>query len=262
MRLAFSMLLLTACAQPVATVQRVDRPLPLRLDVQPVWPSSGAPLQPLDVLVPHDWTPHVIAIDPGHGYPGNPGATRYDGVSEHEVTLRIGQALAQQLRSTGHHEVVLLRTGAFGPTYPQRVAEIVASGAELVISVHGDIRLEGSPSEQRGYSILYSDEHADRAADAERWARAVADRMSTAGFSAFNGTYLGQYQRSGGGVYVDRHRPGRRIYMLRRPKVPTILVETHHLLDPDEVARWDEERTVSVFAHAVHGAIIDYFVTR
>jgi N-acetylmuramoyl-L-alanine amidase len=56
---------------------------------------------------------------------------------------------------------------------------------------------------------------------------------------------------------VSRHEPGRRIHVLRRPRVPSVIIETHHALDFEEAARWKEERTLEVFAAAVAQGLVD-----
>ena len=84
--------------------------------------------------------------------------------------------------------------------------------------------------------------------------------MEEAGFLAYDGgEYTGLYapdavQR---GVFVDRHEPDKRIFVLRRPTMPAILVETHHALDPREVTRWEEPATLDAFATALAAALLD-----
>ena len=41
--------------------------------------------------------------------------------------------------------------------------------------------------------------------------------------------------------------------------VPTVIIETHHALDYEEVERWREMRTRNVFANAVTKGLLDYF---
>lgn len=63
------------------------------------------------------------------------------------------------------------------------------------------------------------------------------------------------------GVFVERHKPNKRIMMLRRPGVPSVIIETHHAWDTREAARWEEPRTRQVFATAVHAALVDVWGT-
>jgi N-acetylmuramoyl-L-alanine amidase len=47
------------------------------------------------------------------------------------------------------------------------------------------------------------------------------------------------------------------VYFLKASSVPTIIIETHHALDPVEVARWDELKTADAFALAVAQGLLD-----
>jgi len=39
--------------------------------------------------------------------------------------------------------------------------------------------------------------------------------------------------------------------------MPSIIIETHHAFDPEEVARWTEARTLDVFAATVASALVE-----
>jgi len=59
-------------------------------------------------------------------------------------------------------------------------------------------------------------------------------------------------------VFVDRRTPlRRRVFLLRAPRMPSIIIETHHALDYRESARWAEPRTHDAFAAAVAAALVD-----
>jgi N-acetylmuramoyl-L-alanine amidase len=45
--------------------------------------------------------------------------------------------------------------------------------------------------------------------------------------------------------------------MLRRPRVPSVIIETHHALDFEEAERWKEPRTLEAFAAAVAQGLVD-----
>lgn len=62
-------------------------------------------------------------------------------------------------------------------------------------------------------------------------------------------------------MFVDRHVPGQRIFLLRRPRMASVIIETHHGLHPAEHQRWQETRTLEAFAKAVAAALLDYFET-
>jgi N-acetylmuramoyl-L-alanine amidase len=68
--------------------------------------------------------------------------------------------------------------------------------------------------------------------------------MTDAGFLPWIGDdYGGQYEADETpGVWRDR----RRLFVLDRPKVPSIIVETHNARDGREPERWQEPRTHEV----------------
>jgi len=78
--------------------------------------------------------------------------------------------------------------------------------------------------------------------------------MAGAGFLPYGGAdYAGLYDLDPvPGVFLDR----RVLYMLRRPTMPSVILETHHGLDAEERARWEEERTREAFADAVAAALL------
>jgi N-acetylmuramoyl-L-alanine amidase len=62
--------------------------------------------------------------------------------------------------------------------------------------------------------------------------------------------------------WIDKRPLKKRVYFLRASRTPTVIIETHHALDPDEVARWDEPRTREVFSAAVAASILDFMWKR
>ncbi|MET0402683.1 MAG: N-acetylmuramoyl-L-alanine amidase, partial [Cystobacter sp.] len=64
------------------------------------------------------------------------------------------------------------------------------------------------------------------------------------------------------GAFVSRHQPGQRIFVLREPTMPSIIIETHHAWDFEEAARWREERTLEAFAAAVAQGLVDALGTK
>jgi N-acetylmuramoyl-L-alanine amidase len=84
--------------------------------------------------------------------------------------------------------------------------------------------------------------------------------MEEAGFMPYRGAaYSGLYEPDAAqpGVFVDRHPPDQRIFVLRRPSMPSVLIETHHALDAREAARWTEPATLDAFAAAATAALAD-----
>lgn len=108
-----------------------------------------------------------------------------------------------------------------------------------------------------GFAVLWSDE-GPLAEERHDLARRVAAAMIAQGFLAYDGVdYGGLYaiDPDAPGVFVDRHRPERRIRLLRRPAMPSILIETHHAWHPDEAAAWQQAATRDRLVAALAAAL-------
>jgi N-acetylmuramoyl-L-alanine amidase len=232
-----------------------------------VWPSRAVALDAAWPSFPDSFTRRRIALDPGHGAPGNKGNTSCFCVDEEAFTLSTAERLCERLESTGHFEVRLTRDGDRRVPYPERVEDAADWGAEVFISLHSDVRDVVAPREEGcptslvapGFSVLYADEGEPAlvAARAEL-ARALGHSLARANFLPYGGdAYLFDYESDDAtaGVFVDRHAPEQRIFVLHRPRIPSILVETHHALDPREAARWAEDETIDAFAAALAAAL-------
>ena len=229
-------------------------------------------MHPLEVAPPPGVAPPVLMIDAGHGAPGNPGNTSIRCEDEQDEMLRLQDELALALEARGAAQVLLGRRGDDRPRYPERAHRAELAGALALIQLHSDARGTGTVVETRppdvcvsnpdapGFAVLWSDEGTDdRVAARLALARALARRMAEAGFLPYGGEdYEGLYAADAvPGVFVDRHTPRQRIWVLRRPRVPSVIIETHHARDAQEVARWKEPETLEAFGSAVAAAVAD-----
>ena len=235
-----------------------------------VWPASGDAL----TVLPHPngvpRRPVRLYLDAGHGEPGNSGNQSAFCESEQDVMVALADDLAVRLGASAGLEVRRSRSGAARPTYGERITEAEAWPADLILSLHSDARAGTSgttsasgcwqTSEAAGFSVLWgADESVPGiAATRQAFGRRIAETLARAGFLPYPGhDYAGLYGEDSAtpGLFVDGHAPKKRIRMLRRPKVPSVILETHNALDPDEPLRWREERTKSAFAAAIEVAI-------
>jgi len=237
-----------------------------------VWPNPSATLKAPDVAVPDGFGTFRVFVDPGHGAKGNTGNLSCRCEDEQDFTLALGEELGDFLRETGHFEVMLSRRGTTLVPYPQRVDRANAWGAHVFISLHSDVRghsEEWSPESGQkcpssedapGFSVLWSDE-GSLAEGRRGLARAAATAMLGAGFLAYDGAeYRDMYDgdATSPGVFVDRHATGKRIFVLRKPKMPSIIVETHNAWDPREAQRWAGRETRQVFHATVYAALVAF----
>jgi N-acetylmuramoyl-L-alanine amidase len=229
-------------------------------------PGPGAAVE----VLPFDGTTGRslrVLLDAGHGAEGNHGNTSTYGVAEEEFTLDLALDVAAQLEATGAFEVQVSRGAGERVAYAARIEAARAMAADAFVSLHSDVRgtvrswspvpgLEARAAlDAPGFSVLFADEGDVRLAERRRGlAAAVATAMHEAGFFPYGGAeYQGLYAPDAvvPGAFVDRHEPGKRIFVLRRAPMPSIIVETHNALDPREAARWDEEHARRAFAMAL-----------
>jgi N-acetylmuramoyl-L-alanine amidase len=243
---------------------------------------AGAPHPPAPVFAelraeapafPPDFGVRRVVIDPGHGAAGNAGNVSCFCVEEQVFTLAAAEALRDRLEATGRFEVLLSREGDRLVEYRERLEEAAAWGADAFVSLHSDIRGKAdtwSPTPgltcpvslvAPGFSILHADDGDAALVDARRaLGRALARRMQAAGFLPYDGaSYAGLYAADPGapGVFLDRHAPPRRIFVLQKAAMPSVLIETHHALDPREAERWRDPATLDAFGAAVAAALVD-----
>jgi N-acetylmuramoyl-L-alanine amidase len=238
----------------------------------PSWPAAGAPLTTQPLTLPKGYRKKRIYLDPGHGFRGNTGNSSVTCESEADFTLRVAEELARRLEATGRFQVRLSRKAGQDVSYPARVAEAERWGADAFVSLHSDARGEATwwePAPGRsclrqdatpGYSVLWADDTAEPLKTRRvTLARALSRRMAEAGFLPYDGVdYVGLYDGDAQpGVFVSRHAPGRRIHVLRRPRIPSVIIETHHALDYEEAERWKEARTLEAFSAAVAQGLVD-----
>ncbi|MDP2305718.1 MAG: N-acetylmuramoyl-L-alanine amidase [Pseudomonadota bacterium] len=245
-------------APPVAVVAAAVAP-----PAPPVWPAPGAPLR----VLPGARVEGTLLLDAGHGAAGNTGNTNWRCESEGDVMRRMADRVATALAPV----VTVRRTrpDATLVPYPDRLR--ASRSVAFLVSLHSDSRagtdLHVDPatgcyvnSGAAGFAVLWSDEGAAELVAARgAFARAVARRMAEAGFPPYPGLdYGGLYEGDEvPGVFVDRHEAKQRIMLLRRPIVPSVIIETHQAWDPEESARWEEPATWAAFAGAIGAAMGD-----
>ncbi len=245
----------------------------------PSWPLKGAQLKIVELRAPGDGgvrhKPRIY-IDAGHGTgQGNVGNTSSICEKEEEFTARAAEKLYAGLAATGRFELKLSRKPGEASSYQARVKEAEAWHADAMIGLHSDCRgllawcaadggrscpCTGASHDAAGFSVLFSDEDPELAPARRELARALSRRMAEAGFLPYDGfDYVPNLYGSDevAGAFVDRHAPGQRIFMLRRPRLATVIVETHHASDLEERERWEEPRTYESFTAAVAAAVLD-----
>lgn len=255
--------------------EKVERML---VDAQPSdpseWPGPAARLQEPVVAFPEGFGVFRVVVDPGHGAEGNTGNLSSFCQDEQDFTMALGEELAKHLRGTGHFDAELSRQGEALVPYPDRVSSSEQWEAHVFLSLHSDVRgqmqvwdpdggqqcprSEAAP----GFSVLWSDD-GEQGTRRRTLARTLATNMARAGFLAYPGEEYELYEGDEvvPGVFVDRHPPGKRIYVLHKPKMPSVIVETHNAWDPREARRWKEAEARRVFFQVVTASLVAFLST-
>ncbi|MEP7123013.1 MAG: N-acetylmuramoyl-L-alanine amidase [Byssovorax sp.] len=237
------------------------------------WPSAATRLAVPAIVFPANFGLHRVYVDAGHGAAGNSGNTSCFCIAEEDFTLFAARELAARLEATGHFLVQVSRDGAAPVEYRDRVDEAARWGAEAFISLHSDVRSHADRWSPRpgtscpvsysapGFSVIYSDDGPSSLVLArQRLARAAATRLVATGLLPYDGAgYAPLYDSDPGeaGVFLDRHPLEQRIFVLHRPTMAAILIETHHALDPREAERWEDDATLDAFSAALGSALVE-----
>jgi N-acetylmuramoyl-L-alanine amidase len=225
----------------------------------------------------------VIALDPGHGGE-DPGAIGPGGTREKDVVLRIAQRLRNRLNSmrVGDTQVraFLTRDSDFFVPLDMRVAKARRVGARLFISIHADAFLEPSV---RGAGVFALSEHGASSAAANWLANNenFSDRIggvyaSNARGSLLQSTLLdmsttmqirdslrlgndllsqiGSFQRLHKGTV---ERAG--FAVLKSPDIPSVLVETAFISNPEEEWQLRNADYQEAMASAIRRGVERYF---
>lgn len=233
--------------------------------------KSGANAAPVLRLI-------TIAIDPGHGGE-DPGAVGKRGTLEKNVTLAIARRLAALIAAESNMRVMLTRDADYFVPLAARVAKARRVQADLFVSIHADawIRPDARGSSvfalsERGATSTAAAWMARRENDADlvggvnignqesQLARVLLDLSTTAQINdslQVGGTVLRELER------VNRlHKPRVEqagFAVLKAPDIPSILIETAFISNPDEELRLKDEDYQHSMALAVFNGIKRHF---
>ena len=220
----------------------------------------------------------VIALDPGHGGE-DPGAIGQRGTREKNVTLAIARRLRSLIDAKPGMRAFLTRDDDYFVPLTTRVQKARRVRADLFISIHADAFTTPTA---RGSSVFALSEHGATSA-AARWlaqreneadliggvnldnkdrilARTLLDLSQTAqindslrvgrsvldGISAINTLHKGSVEQAGFAV-------------LKAPDIPSILVETAFISNPEEELKLSSDHYQQKFAESIFSGVTRYF---
>jgi N-acetylmuramoyl-L-alanine amidase len=220
----------------------------------------------------------LVAIDPGHGGE-DPGAIGPRGTYEKHVALAISKKLARLLDADRNVRTVLTREDDYFVPLAQRVAKARRVQADLFVSVHADAFRE---ARARGSSVFALSETGATSA-AARWlaqkendadriggvnvdrrdpllARTLLDLSQTAQIN--DSLKVGRHVLSEIAEHNALHKPAVEqagFAVLKAPDIPSILVETAFISNPDEELKLRSDRHQQRFAESIGEGIRRYF---
>lgn len=229
------------------------------------------------------WKPEVsrlitIAIDAGHGGE-DPGAHGRNGSREKDVTLAIARRLKAQVDAEPNMRGVLIRDGDFFIPLHGRVIKARNVKADLFVSIHADAFVK---PDARGSSVFALSERGATSA-AARWLAKKENEADLIGGVNIDvkDVYLKQtlLDLSQTATINDSLKLGKAVLgelgginrlhkgsveqasfaVLKSPDIPSILVETAFISNPEEEQRLTDDNYQDKMASAILGGIKRYF---
>ncbi|MDX5409737.1 MAG: N-acetylmuramoyl-L-alanine amidase [Thauera sp.] len=221
---------------------------------------------------------YTVVLDAGHGGE-DPGAIGRGGSHEKNVTLSIARRLKRKIDAEPGMRAVLTRDGDYFVPLHQRVARARRVRADLFVSIHADafVRPEANGSSvyvlsERGASSSAARWLAQKENDADlvggvnlarqdgHIARTLLDLSQTA---TINDSFkLGRAMLGELGTVNRLHKPEVEqagFAVLRAPDIPSVLVETAFISNPQEERRLNDEAYQDKMATALMRGIKRYF---
>jgi len=220
----------------------------------------------------------IVAVDAGHGGE-DPGAHGRKGTREKNVTLAIARKLKEQIDATPGMRAVMIRNGDFFIPLRGRVEKARKAHADLFVSIHADAFVK---PHARGSSVFALSERGATSASA-RWlakkeneadliggvnlaikdpylARTLLDLSQTATINDSLKVAKHVLKELGGINTLHRgfvEQAG--FAVLKSPDIPSILVETAFISNPEEEKRLADEDYRERMAGAILNGIKRYF---
>jgi N-acetylmuramoyl-L-alanine amidase len=238
----------------------------------------AAPPAPVKVASGEGQRDLVIAIDAGHGGE-DPGAIGKAGTREKTVALAIAKKLADRINQEPGMKAVLTRTGDYFVKFKDRIGRARTNQADLFVSIHADAFMDRSV---RGSSVYVlstrraSSEAAKVLADRENAADLIGgvslhdktDVIATVLLDLSQNAAISASRDAAARVLSELDAVGRlkksdvqhaSLIVLTSPDVPSMLVETAFISNPDEERKLKDPEHQDRLATAIHAGVRRYF---
>jgi N-acetylmuramoyl-L-alanine amidase len=220
----------------------------------------------------------VIAVDAGHGGQ-DPGAIGHGGTREKDVVLAIARALAERINGEPGMRAVLTRDRDEFLVLRDRIGRARIAKADMFVSIHADSIANRDVS---GASVYVLSEHG-ASNEAARW---LADRENAA--DLMGGVKLDDKDKQLASVLLDLSQTAnisasmtaaQRVIgsldavgqvrkaqvqqagfvVLKSPDIPSMLVETAYISNPEEEVSLRNTRHQAALADAIFAGLRGYF---
>ncbi len=220
----------------------------------------------------------TVAIDPGHGGE-DPGAISRSGTHEKNITLAIARKLKAKIDKEPNMRAALTRDGDYFISLPMRLVKARQLNADLFVSVHADAFIK---PHAKGSSVYALSERGATSA-AARWLAKKENEADLIGGVNLDikDPYLKQtlLDLSQTATINDSLKLGREVLLeigdinhlhkndveqagfavLKSPDIPSILVETAFISNPDEEKKLKDTAYQDKLAEAILAGIKRYF---
>ena len=245
----------------------------------PAQPVQPPPAKPLPKAPAQKVTRMVtIALDPGHGGE-DPGAIGARGSREKDIVLAVAKRLKARLEQLPNTRVMLTRDGDYFVPLGTRVQKARKVDADLFVSIHADAFV--SPT-ARGSSVFVLSEKG-ASSSAARWLandQHPADLLGGASYATADKQLAGVlFDLSTTAQINDSLKLGKAVLgeigginrlhkaaveqagfaVLKAPDIPSILVETAFISNPEEEAKLNDDGYQNQLADAITKGIRRYF---
>ncbi len=220
----------------------------------------------------------TVAIDAGHGGE-DPGALGANGSREKDITLALAKKLKQKIDAQENMRAVLVRDGDYFVPLGQRVVKARGAKADLFLSIHADAFIK---PEARGSWVFALSENGATSV-AARWLakkendadlvgginvdvkdpflkRTLIDLSQTATIN--DSLKLGHaVLKEIGGINTlhKAHVEQAGFAVLKAPDIPSILIETAFISNPEEEKRLNDPDYQDKLVDAIIGGVKTYF---
>lgn len=220
----------------------------------------------------------IIAIDPGHGGE-DPGASGRKGTREKDVVLQVAKRLERLINEEPGMQAVLVRKGDYYISLRSRMQNARDRRADMFISIHADAFRD---KRARGSSVYVlssngaTDEAARWLAERENAADLVGgvslddkdEMLASVLLDLSQSATISASITAGEFVIEELKRVGRvrkstvqqaGFMVLKSPDIPSILIETAFISNPDEEANLRDKNHQEKLAKALKQGLRSYF---